>query len=152
MNSKVLVPLLFDLTGLRILFVGAGKGTRIKLAGLADQNPKVRIVAPEFRAEVEALASRLSDAEVLRRPFADADLDGVSLVYCFTDDTALNARLADLCRARGLWSNVAQSRGPLSFTSPAIAKKDGVIAAFSSEDGQPAVAVGARDLWSGGKA
>lgn len=152
MNSRVLVPVLLDLTGLRVLFVGAGEGTRVKLASLAGQDPAVRIVAPRISPEVAALAAGLSDAEVLARPFTDTDLEGVALVYGFTSDPALNTRLAALCRNRGLWANVAQNRGPLGFTSPALARKGGVLAAFSSDTGAPAVSVAARDAWLGEKA
>lgn len=148
---RVRVPVVLDLSGSRILFVGAGEGTRTKLAALADQNPSVRIVAPVVSAEVRILVRTLSDAQVLERPFTEGDLEGVALVYGMTDDPNVNARLTELCRQRGLWSNVAHHRGTLAFTSPAVARKDGVVAAFSSETSQPAVAVAARDAWVGGR-
>jgi len=148
--SRVLVPVVLDLTGLRILFVGAGEGTRMKLAALVDQDPQVRIVAPQIGKETQALLNRFSDAQVSLRPVVESDLDGVGLVYGLTDDQAVNAWLAQLCRARGLWSNVAHHRGGGSFTSPAVARNSGVIAAFSSEDGKPSMAVAARDSWQGG--
>ncbi len=145
MSSKVAIPVSLDLTGLRILFVGAGAGTRTKLAALVDQDPMVRIVAPEISSQVQALADKLTDAQVHKRAFVESDLAGVSLVYGMTNDPAVNARLSELCRARGLWSNIAQNRGGLSFSSPAVAKKYGIIATFSSETGQPGAAVKARD-------
>ena len=151
MTARVLIPVLLDLTGLRILFVGGGTGARTKLASLVDQDPAVRIVAPEIDPEVEAFCSRLTDVEYHLRAFTEADLDGISLVYGFTDDPEVNAGLAELCRRRGLWSNIAQNRGPFSFTSPAIGRKDGVVAAFSSESGHPAVAVAVRDAWVEGE-
>jgi precorrin-2 dehydrogenase/sirohydrochlorin ferrochelatase len=147
MSDRVLIPVLLDLTGLRVLFVGAGKGTRTKLEGLVDQDPAVRIVAPRLSPEVRELAARLTDVQVYEHPFTDTDLDGVALVYGMTNDDAVNARVADLCRTRGLWSNVAHHRGPLSFSSPATAHHNGVIAAFSSETSTPAQATTARDAW-----
>jgi len=151
MSSKVVIPALLDLSGQRILFVGGGEGTRTKLASLVEQDPKVRIVAPEVSSQVEALVGKLSDAELHRRRFAEKDLDGVALVYGFTDDEALNAHLATLCRARGLWNNVSKNRGAFSFVNPAVARKNGVIAAFSSEEGKPGVAVQARDQYLRGR-
>lgn len=146
MTHRVLVPVLLDLTGLRLLFVGGGEGTRTKLAGLVDQNPLVRIVAPELSPEVRTLVESLTDAEVFERPFEDHDLEGVALVYAMTDD-AVNARVAELGRARGLWTNAAHHRGSGSFSSPAVARRDGVIAGFSSETATPALAVAARNAW-----
>jgi siroheme synthase-like protein len=149
MSGRIRIPVLLDLTGLRVLFVGAGEGTRMKLAGLVDFNPLVRIVAPVIDPEVRTLAARLTDVQVYQRPFVEVDLDGIALVYGFTDDPALNARLADLCRLWGLWSNVAQNRGALSFSTPAVARHGGIIAAFGSEAGEPALSVAARDEWLG---
>ena len=150
-GPRLLLPVLLDVTGLRLLFVGAGEGTATKLNALVDQNPPVRIVAPTVSPQVRTLAARLTDAEVRERPFTEDDLDGISLVYGMTDDEAVNTRLANLCRSRGLWTNVAHHRGPLSFSSPAVARGGGVIVAFSSEEGNPAVAVAARDSWIGGR-
>lgn len=147
MSDRLLVPALLDLTGLRLLFVGGGGGTRTKLEGLVDQNPRVRVVAPQISPQVRALAARLTDAELLERPFEDRDLDGIALVYAMTNADAVNARIADLCQTRGLWSNVAHHRGPGSFSSPAVARNAGVVAAFSSEAGVPALAVAARNAW-----
>ena len=149
--NRSFLPVLLDITDLRILFVGAGEGTRVKLVALVKQNPTVRIVAPLLSHEVAVLASKLSDVQIFERPFVEADLDDVSLVYGFTDDQALNSRLAELCRNRGLWSNIAGNRSGGSFHSPAVARKDGVVAAFSSESGHPAVAVASRDAWLGVK-
>lgn len=150
-TGRVLIPALLDVTGLRLLFVGAGEGTRTKLAALAPLDPMVRIVAPRIAPEVRELAGRLTDVQLVERPFVELDLDGVALVYGFTDDLALNARLADLCRLWGLWSNVAHHRGALSFRTPATARAEGVIAAFSSEAGDPRAAVAARDAWREGR-
>jgi len=150
-QTRIVVPALLDLTGLRLLFVGAGEGTRLKLSSLVDQNPLVRIVAPHLSPEVKALAARLTDCQIFERNFVELDLDGIALVFGFTNDAILNARLADLCRLWGVWSNVAQNRGAMGFSSPAVARKDGVIAAFSSEAGKPAISVAARDAWVGKK-
>jgi len=88
---------------------------------------------------------------VLERPFVEPDLDGIALVYGFTNDPALNARIADLSRLWGLWSNVAHNRGSLSFSTPAVARHDGIIAAFGSVAGEPARSVAARDAWLKGR-
>ena len=149
MNRRILVPILLDLTGSRILFVGAGEGTRTKLSAMASQNPLIRIVAPRVNPEVTALAGTLADAEIFIKPFEESDLEGISLVYGFTDDPEVNAMVADLCKTRGLWHNVAHHRGALSFTNPAVARKDRIVASFSSESGDPAKAVKARNDWVG---
>jgi siroheme synthase-like protein len=152
--NRALVPVLLDLTGLTVLFVGAGEGTRVKLTGLLSSAANaltVRVVAPRISAEVAALAEGLVGSQILVRPFVETDLDGVSLVYGMTDDAGVNASVAALCLSRGLWCNVAQNRGPGSFSSPALGRRDGIVAAFSSETASPAVSVAARDAWMGGE-
>ena len=149
MTNRTLVPVTLDVTGLPLLFVGGGQGTLQKLSGLTGR-PVVRLVAPDLLPEVQALAQTLG-AQVDERPFQESDLDGVALVYAFTNDDGTNARIAALCRIRGLWHNVAQHRGPGSFTNPAVARTDGVIAAFTTETAEPAKAVAARDEYLRGR-
>jgi siroheme synthase-like protein len=124
-----------DLDGARILFVGGGRAAAQKLALLADLAPALRLVAPRIDPDVEALAARFPGAEVFRRPVAEADLDGVALVYSFADDPAVNSEVEAWARARGLWVNAAGARGPGSFTSPAVDRHGGLVLAVGSGDG-----------------
>jgi|GEM_PF-3535453 len=145
--TKFRLPICLNLDGLRILFVGAGVGTATKLSALRGSGIAVRIVAPIIHDVVKDLLHDFDDAELLTRPFQEADLEGVALVYGMTDDVSCNQRVAELSRQRGLWFNVAHQRGGGSFTSPALWNDDTLQVAFHSLDSQPGTAVAARDAY-----
>ncbi|HTH12775.1 MAG TPA: NAD(P)-dependent oxidoreductase [Spirochaetia bacterium] len=129
------LPVFLDVEGVRVLFVGGGKAAAQKLALLSEAAPALRLVAPRIDDEVASLVARFPGAEILRRPVAEADFEGVALVYGFTDVPEVNAQVAAWARARGLWSNVSNNRGAGSFTSPAVDRHGGLVLAVGSGDG-----------------
>jgi siroheme synthase (precorrin-2 oxidase/ferrochelatase) len=145
----VILPISLDCRDLRILFVGAGKAVAAKLRFLAELGaaqgsdhtdsaesgwPAIRVVAPAISPEIPALGAAYPFPEFIieARPYADADLDGVDLVYCFTNDPALNAAVAAACRARRLPCNAAGRRGQGGFSSPAARIAGGFLLSVAS--------------------
>lgn len=124
-------PLFVDLTGKPCLVIGAGSVAARKVRMLADFGARVTVVAS--RGGVPA-SPEWDSADVLfhRRPFRDADLAGMTLAVAATDDAALNARIASLCRERGVPVNVVDDPANCTFIFPAIAKKGPVVAAVST--------------------
>lgn len=119
-------PLFVDLSGRRVLIVGAGRIAARRAAALVDFGPDIRVVAPELCPEIAALAEagRLA-AE--RRGYRESDLDGAALALACTDDAALNAGIARACRARGIPVNVCSDSGLCDFLFPGVARRDGLV-------------------------
>ena len=89
-------PLFVDLTDKPCLVVGAGPVAARKVRILADFGARVTVIARENGACGVPIC----------RPFQDSDIAGHTLVVAATDDAALNARIASLCRAARIPVNV----------------------------------------------
>ena len=122
-------PLFIDLESKPCLVVGAGKVAARKVGTLRAFGAEVTTVAPE----------------VCGRGFADSDVEGMALVVAATDDRALNRRVADLCKARGIPVNAVDDPENCTFIFPAIVRKGPVVAAVSSGGACPVAAKMVRD-------
>ena len=108
-------PFFVDLSGSRGLIVGGGAVALRKVQKLLPYGPELTVVAPELRREFE----ELEGLELARRPFDEGDLEGRAFVVAATGDRQVNHRVAELCKARRIPVNVADSREDSSFLFPA---------------------------------
>lgn len=122
-------PLFIGLEGRRCLVVGGGGVATRKARALREFGATVVQVAPE----------------VCGRGFADGDVEGMALVVAATDDPAVNARVADVCKAKGIPVNAVDDPGNCTFLFPAIARKGPMTIAVSSGGACPVAAKLVRD-------
>ena len=134
-------PVSLDLTDVVVLVVGAGPVAARKVAGLAGAGAAVRVVAPDVS---EAMDEGLI-AELRRRPYEPADLDGVRLVVTATGDAAVDAGVAADATAAGIWVNAADQPADCTFILPAIARNGPLSIAVSTDGASPALARRLRD-------
>ncbi|MCC8194565.1 MAG: NAD(P)-dependent oxidoreductase [Deltaproteobacteria bacterium] len=136
-----LYPVFLSLEGRRVLVAGAGKVGARKIAGLREAGAGDIIVfdpclsGPE-REELETLPG----VRAVARGVTEGDLAGNALVFAATNDPAENRRIAALCRALGIFCNVADGPEAGSFHVPACARVDELTAAFSTGGRSPALA------------
>lgn len=133
------LPISWRLQGKQALLIGGGevalrKGRLLHRAGSA-----ITVVAPEVCDELRKIALD-SHGEVLEKAFEVADLDGKSLVICATDDSALNARAAELAGSKGLPVNVVDNPSLGDFIFPAIVDRSPVLISISSSGASPVLA------------
>ena len=126
-------PLFIELENRPCLVVGGGKVAARKAAALAEFGARVVQVAPE----------------VSGRGFEDSDVEGKALVVAATDDSAVNRRVADLCKAKGVPVNVVDDPANCTFVFPAIFRKDPIVVAVSSGGACPVAAKLVRDRIAG---
>jgi uroporphyrin-III C-methyltransferase/precorrin-2 dehydrogenase/sirohydrochlorin ferrochelatase len=129
----VLFPLHLDLTGKRVLVVGAGPVGQRRARAAAACGADVLVVATQ--------APDL-DLPVQRRPFAEADLDGAWLVLTCTG--SIDAHVAELCRARRTWCVRADDATQSDAWVPAVGRVDDVVVSVTA-GGDPRRAVAIRD-------
>ena len=125
--SRPRFPLFVDLSDTPVLVVGAGKIASRRIRTLADFAGNITVVAPEIAPEAEKLPARLC-----RRTFEEADLNGMGLVVAATDDDALNARIAALCRERKIPVNVSTDHTLCDFYFPGVARKGELVAGVTA--------------------
>lgn len=134
-------PVVLDLTDTPVLVVGAGPVAARKVAGLVAAGAAVRVVAPDVTSHLDLATV----AQLRRRPYAPADLDGVRLVVTATGRADVDARVAADARAVGLWVNAADQPADCSFILPAVARHGPVSIAVSTDGTSPALARRLRD-------
>lgn len=122
-----------DLRGRACLVVGGGAVARRKAQGLAEAGARVTVVAPRC-LEMPA------GVTVAARTFADGDLQGVTLAVAASDDRELNARVARLARARGVWVNVVDEPDEGDVVLPAVVRRGELRIAISTGGASPALA------------
>jgi precorrin-2 dehydrogenase / sirohydrochlorin ferrochelatase len=134
-------PVSLDLTGVTVLVVGAGRIAARKVDGLAAAGALVRVVAPEVSDELD----RAAVADLRRRRYEPADLEGVRLVVTATGDATVDGRVAADATAIGIWVNAADQPADCTFILPAIARHGPVSIAVSTDGASPALARRLRD-------
>lgn len=99
---KKILPVALLVEGRRCLVVGGGAVAGRKAEALAKAGAQVSVVAPRLGETVLALAS-VAGITLLSREYRAEDLTrDLFLVITATDDPALNRRILETCRARGL--------------------------------------------------
>ena len=132
------LPLGLKLAGHTVVVVGGGDTALRKARLLHRAGARLRLVAPQWRAELQGLVEREgAGGECHRRAFQDDDLDGARLVVLATDDGALNERVAALCAARGVPVNVVDRPDISSFVFPALIDRDPLFITISSSGVSP---------------
>ena len=137
-------PFFVDLSGRRGLIVGGGAVALRKARKLLPYGPRLTVVAPEFRPEFR----EMEQADLCRRPFEQADLDGCDFAVAATGDRELNHRVAELCKERRIPVNVADSREDSTFLFPALLRRGELSVGVSASGAAPAAAAWARDRFA----
>ncbi len=138
-------PVSLNLQDRLCVVVGGGPVGLRKVRGLLAAGARVRLVAPET-SPTETLPP---EVELLRRPFAAADLGGALLAFAATDDPAVNAAVASEARRQGVMVNRADLHGGGDFALPALLRRGALTVGISTGGQSPALAAAARDLLAG---
>lgn len=133
-------PLFIRLEGRSCLVVGAGRVGLRKIRSLLDCGAsRLRVIeCGPPRPELLELAA-LPGVELLTRPFEASDLDGVFLAIAATSDASLNARVARLCRERGILCNCVDAPEDGSFIVPSSVVRGDLCIAVSTGGQSPAL-------------
>lgn len=134
-------PLFLNLVGKDVLVVGAGAVGRRKAASLLACSPRaVIVVDPGLTPAVERELAALGPARCLARGFAPEDLDGKALVFAAAGNQEVNSLVAELCRKRGIFCNIADAPDKSDFFVPAHVESHGITLAVSTGGHSPALA------------
>jgi len=134
-----LLPIFLKLDGRQCLLVGAGTVALDKIASLLKTGLKLRVVAPEARAEVQKLAAECK-LEWVQREFEPADLDGNFIVIAATDSPGVNAEVHRGAVARGIPSNSVDDIPNCDFFFGSVVSRGDLQIAISTAGESPALA------------
>lgn len=128
-------PFYCDIEKKKWLLVGGGRVAAGKFSRLIAFTEEITVIAPEISDEIKKDAA--SDARLLERDFMAADLDDADIVVAATDDKALNAQIASLCRERKIPVNAVDDPENCVFIFPAIIKKGRLTVSVSTNGASP---------------
>jgi uroporphyrin-III C-methyltransferase / precorrin-2 dehydrogenase / sirohydrochlorin ferrochelatase len=134
-----LLPIFLNLEGRQCLLVGAGTVALEKIGSLLKTDLRLRVVAPEARAEVKELAAE-GKIEWVQREFEAADLDGNFIVIAATDVPEVNATVYREAVKRGIPCNSVDDIPNCDFFFGAVVSRGDLQIAISTAGESPAVA------------
>lgn len=134
-----LFPMFLKLEGKQVLVVGAGKVGEPKIGGLLDTGARVRVIALDASPAVREWA-REGRIELELRPFAAQDLEGAFLFVVATSSRALNERIYQEARRRGVLCNVVDVPDLCDFFYPAVVRRGDLQIAVSTAGQSPSLA------------
>jgi siroheme synthase-like protein len=127
--SKKMFPAALIVEGRRCLLAGGGRVAARKAVKLSEAGAALTVVAPEIKPQIRSLPG----VSLIERPFAPEDLEGAFLVFALTDDSALNARIVELCREKKILCSAADSNWPAGdLILPASFSEDGLTVSVST--------------------
>jgi len=134
-----LLPIFLKLEGRRGLLVGAGAVALDKIASLLKTGLGLRVVAPQARQEIRALAAE-GALQWIPRAFETADLDGNFIVIAATDVPEVNAAVYRGCVERGIACNSVDDIPNCDFFFGSVVSRGELQIAISTTGESPAVA------------
>jgi uroporphyrin-III C-methyltransferase/precorrin-2 dehydrogenase/sirohydrochlorin ferrochelatase len=134
-----LLPIFLNLQGRRGLIVGGGSVALDKICSLLKTGLQIRVVAPEAREEIRALAAE-GRLEWLPRVFTPADVDGNFIVIAATSTPEVNAEVYRSAVARGILCNSVDDIPNCDFFFGSVVSRGDLQIAISTAGESPAVA------------
>lgn len=132
-------PVFLDLEGAPVLVAGGGRVAERKVEALLRRGAGVRVVAKTLTGRLRAWVDE-GKVRLLGEAFAEEHLDGVRLVFAATDDRALNRRVSESARGRGIWVNAVDQPEDCDFIVPAVLTRGALQVAVSTSGKSPAFA------------
>jgi len=112
MTSNPLYPIFLKLHKLNLLIVGAGNVGFEKLFFILKSSPdaNITVVTKEISQEVSDLLARQNyNVNIIQKEFKEKDIEGFDLVIAATEIKALNQKIYNASKAKGILVNVADS-------------------------------------------
>ena len=135
-TAHELYPLFLRLEGREVLVVGAGSVGERKVGELILAGAVVRVIAPEATPVVEEHVA-LGRIRWEPREFQAGDTDGVWLVIAATNDTVVNARVADEAHASQIFVNAVDDPPNASAFFASVLRRPPMVLAISSSGQLP---------------
>jgi len=132
-----------DLAGRRVVVVGGGTVAQRRLPRLVSAGALVEVISPHVTPAVQAMADA-GEITWHARAYADGDLDGAWYAVACTNDTAVNAAVAEEALRRRVFCvrSDAGTRG--TAVTPATGEHDGLLVGVLA-GGQPRRSAAVRD-------
>jgi precorrin-2 dehydrogenase / sirohydrochlorin ferrochelatase len=130
-----MLPLVVDLTGRRVVVVGAGRVSHQKVTLLLAAGAKVTIIAKEVLVPVDGRVE-----ELLLREYQPGDLAGAFVAVSATGDPKVNDNVVREARELNMLLNVVDDAARSNYFFTAVHRDGDVVVSVSTEGSSPALA------------
>ena len=127
-------PINLNLTGRRVLLVGAGRIGLRKAQQLLVCGADLTVIAPDVVSEFDELG-----VTIVQRRYEAGDAAGFRLVITATGNIAVDQQIFDECESLGIWVNSADDPDRCTFTLPAVHRQGSVMVTVSTGGASPAL-------------
>lgn len=128
------LPILLEMNGLKALVVGGGKVGSRRAAAFAEAGCEVTVLTRPDGGEKAVAGCAVSAA-----PYSAAMLEGVFICAAATDDHALNAKIVDDCKARGILVNAADDPDRSDYFFPSVIRRGDLTLSVCTEGASPSM-------------
>ncbi|REE00985.1 precorrin-2 dehydrogenase/sirohydrochlorin ferrochelatase family protein [Marinoscillum furvescens] len=141
-DGNVLFPVFLKLNQLQTVVVGGGNVGLEKVEALLknDPNARIRVIAPEIKTELRAIAAQSEYIEIVERKVRGRDLRKADLLILATDNYSLHERLKQKAKRRRLLTNVADTPNLCDFYLGSTVKKGDLKIGISTNGKSPTFA------------
>ncbi len=138
--SATYYPAMLHLQNRRVLFIGGGWETELKVRGLLDAGAIITVLSAHEHAGLEELAT---DGRIVwrRRAFQPGDTAGFWLVMSHPVDKADNAAVYAEAEANGILCNCVDDPERCSFILPSVLRRGDLVIGVSTSGTAPALGV-----------
>lgn len=134
-----LYPVCLDVADERCVVIGGGEVAERKVTGLVECGARVTIVAKDLTERLRSMAEA-GKIEQVSDDYRDAYLEGAFLVIGATDREAVNEKISQDARRRGIPVNIVDDPARCTFTLPSTFRRGDLLVAVSTTGTSPALA------------
>lgn len=133
------LPIFTKLDDKPVLVIGGGEVALRKSQAFLKARAKVTVIAPEFCAELEALAKQ-QKLTLQRAYFQPEQVLGYMLIIAATDNDTVNTQVFEAAEQHNIFVNVVDDQPKCRFIFPSIVDRDPITIAISSAGTAPVLA------------
>ncbi len=133
-------PVCLDIKDKRCVVVGGGKVAFRKVESLLEAGARVIVISPKMNTSLQKLINK-NKITYLPQEYKSGDIKkGIFLVIAATDDSQLNAKIADDAKRLNLLINVVDAPKLCNFILPATLRRGSLTISVSTSGKSPALA------------
>lgn len=136
-----LYPIMVNMNNKPVVIIGGGEVAARKVSDLLDAGAYVKVISPEFHAEIINSAELFKDKIILvKRKYQKNDLSGAFIVFSATNDSSVNAEVFREAEESSILINAVDDPPNCSFYVPSFVRKGELLFALSTAGASPAMA------------
>lgn len=137
---KRYLPINLDVENKKCIIIGGGRVAERKVNSLLMYKAKVTVVSPEITRDL-----KIKKIEWIKDVYSKKYLDKAFLAIAATNDSAVNTRVFNDCKNKGILINVVDNAKKSNFISPAVLRKSNLVVSVSTDGKSPRIAKKVRD-------